>query len=264
MSTPPSRRGRAGPVTAPAGGGRRPGLAGAGRGLRRDAMASGSPSTTAPRLPATLRRRPRPRPAGDPSARHRRPGPPASDPAPPLPQQTANPGRPGHGGRVGPGPVGPVPHLTQGRYFLYTSGHPGPPGGQRAGGLGHQLRRRGARSPTPCPPSPPGRSPASPGPPTSTGSGPATSSTSPPWCGDPPRRMQCIGDATGTSPRRALHLGQHPVHLPGRPGRIHRPPGLHRCRRHHLDAVEVRPEHRRGHHADQDVVAAPVRQTAWA
>ena len=39
------------------------------------------------------------------------------------------------------------------------------------------------------------------------------------------------------------------------------PAGVRRRRRHPLDAVEVRPEHRRGQHAHQDVVAAPVRRT---
>ena len=152
---------------------------------------------------------------------------------------------------------------TEGRYFLYTSGIAGSAPGQRPGGLGHRLRRLEPGHRCPARPAPLGRPRATPGPRTSTGSGRPTSSTSPPWWRD--ETVDGVHrDGHRSRALRPVHCGRHAVHLPGRPGRFDRPPGLHRRRRHQLDAVEVRPEHRRRHHPDQDVVAAPVPATAWA
>ena len=201
----------------------------------------------------TLATASRPRPGRDRRDRVRR------RPAPGRP----GPVLPGAGRGLGPGRVGsrPLPRST-----AATSSTPAGSAARRRSTS--RWRRpptsaRGARSPTPSPPSPTGPSPGTPGPPTSTSSEPTyvlyftamVRGTSP--------AMECIGDAVGSAPGRPVPppAGRRSSASGDQGGSID-PRVFTDARRHQLDAVEVRPEHRRVDHPHQAVVAAADRRRA--
>ena len=67
---------------------------------------------------------------------------------------------------------------------------------------------------------------------------------------------QCIGAAFSASPAGPFTAQTHPFICQSGLSRLHRPPGLHRQRRHPVDAVEVGPERPRVAHPDHAVVPA--------
>ena len=209
--------------------------------------------------------------------------------------RTHHAGRPGP--RPGPPPPGRVHRSSTTRRELAAArppdprgpGHPGPRRRRRVRPLPHHGRRplpalHQRRRPAPAPlnvpvatssdfvhldgpgrrPSRPARlglSPGSPGHRTCTGSARSTPSTSrPSLAGRTRRGSECIGSAFADSPAGPFTASPTPLDLPARPGRLHRPAGLRRLGRHAVDGLEVRPEHRRGGHPHEDVVAAALRR----
>ena len=189
-----------------------------------------------------------PRPAAPPSADPPAADPPAaasSEPGAATPSAAANPAAPGLGG-ARPARTSRTPSSTviEGRYFLYTSGIPGPPAVNVPVASATDFDQWSPVTDA-LPTLPRWAVPGYTWAPDVHRFGSTYVLYFTAMVGGTSPAMECIGDATGPAPDGPFTPIDAPFICQADHGRLDRPPGLHRRRRHHLDAVEVRPEHRR-------------------